>query len=306
MKKILLFFVILIFTIPCCLSAQDAELFFPILKGKYLGQKTPGIKPEVFAPGIVSSKKYFEFSNTFTPDGNEFYFSRRMDKKDVLMVTRWTKNGWTKPEPADFYVKYKGFEPHVSKDGNLYITRFAPPPHGIKESKDRREMEAQMVNIWKLKRNNKKWAEPEFCVNGMYVTTANNGNIYTTDIHAGTEGICRYVYNGNGYEKKQILGGGVNSPSPGAHPCISPDESFIVFDSERKEDPVDADLYVCFKKHNGSWSSAVNLGKTVNTSGSEIAAALSPDGKYLFYQSKGDIYWVSVKLIEDLKAENFN
>ncbi len=81
-------------------------------------------------------------------------------------------------------------------------------------------------------------------------------------------------------------------------------KSFIVFDSKKKDDPKDADLYVCSKEKDGSWSAALNLGETVNTSTSEIAAALSPDGKFLFYQSKGDIYWVSVKLIEKLKPIN--
>lgn len=306
MKRFLFFFVIVNIALPGCLSVQGGKLFHPVLKGQYLGQKPPGKKPEIFAPGIVSSKEHFEFSNTFLPDGKEFYFSRRIDKKDVLLVTKWTEDGWTKPEAADFFVKYKGFEPFVSPDGKLYITRFAPPPQGIKETEDRRDMEAQMVNIWVLKRKGYEWVEPEYCVNGMYVSTANNGSIYTTDITAATEGICRYEFIGNTYRKKKALGGGVNHPSPGAHPCIAPDESFIVFDSKRKDNPEDSDLYVCFKKKDGSWSTAVNLGEMVNTSTSEIGAALSPDGKYLFYQSRGDIYWVSVKLIEELKLKNLN
>jgi len=31
---------------------------------------------------------------------------------------------------------------------------------------------------------------------------------------------------------------------------------------------------------------------------------LSPDGKYLFYQSRGDIYWVDAKIIEELKPRD--
>jgi Tol biopolymer transport system component len=93
------------------------------------------------------------------------------------------------------------------------------------------------------------------------------------------------------------LGGGVNSPAPGAHPCIAPDESFIVFDSERSDDPENADLFVCFRNDDGTWSDAFDLGDDINTDTSEICAALSPDGKYLFYQSRGDIYWVSTDII---------
>ncbi|MCJ7580276.1 MAG: hypothetical protein MUP98_07050, partial [Candidatus Aminicenantes bacterium] len=98
--------------------------------------------------------------------------------------------------------------------------------------------------------------------------------------------------------------GGVNSPLPGAHPCIAPDESYIVFDSKRSDDPDNADLFVCFLRMDGTWSEAINLGNKINTPQPEICAALSPDGKVLFYQSKGDIYWVNTKLIEDLKTKS--
>jgi hypothetical protein len=32
-------------------------------------------------------------------------------------------------------------------------------------------------------------------------------------------------------------------------------------------------------------------------------AMLSPDGKYLFFSAGGDIYWVSAKIIEDLRPK---
>ena len=64
----------------------------------YLGQETPGMKPEIFAPGLVSTKDHKEFSCTFSPDGKEFYFSR----DDHIMVCRLEKGRWTAPEPASF------------------------------------------------------------------------------------------------------------------------------------------------------------------------------------------------------------
>ena len=42
------------------------KIKFPILKGAYLGQKTPGINPELFAPGIIST----ELHN----DGGDIYW----------------------------------------------------------------------------------------------------------------------------------------------------------------------------------------------------------------------------------------
>ena len=43
---------ILILEIGC---VKNGEEDFPVLKGRYLGQKPPGTKPEIFAPGIIST-----------------------------------------------------------------------------------------------------------------------------------------------------------------------------------------------------------------------------------------------------------
>ena len=59
MNKIFVFLILtlLVFLIP--LSSQESEKLlndFSILKGPYLGQKPPGMTPEIFAPEVVSGK----------------------------------------------------------------------------------------------------------------------------------------------------------------------------------------------------------------------------------------------------------
>lgn len=285
-------------------SAQDRTS--KQTNNEYLGQKPPGIIPEVFLPGIVSTKEFFEFSNTISPDGKEFYFARRIDNRDIQMVVRKENNILTQPEEAYFLKTIGGFEPHISPDGSkTYLTRFALPPSGLTDSTNLipQDMEAQMVNIWVMEKSNSGWGEPKFCVNGMYVTTSNSGTIYTTDIRSTSEGVCRYPLIDGKYSEREYLPGGVNFPAPGAHPCIAPDESFIIFDSKRKDNAKDADLYVCFKQNDGNWSEAFSLGDSINTKWNEICPALSPNGKYLFYTSRTDIYWVSTKIIENLKPK---
>ena len=49
-----------------------------------------------------------------------------------------------------------------------------------------------------------------------------------------------------------------------AHPCISPDESYIIYDVEVTSGYGDNDLYISFNK-NGNWTEAINLGPQVNT-----------------------------------------
>ena len=53
-------------------SALDEH---PVLEGPYLGQKPPGLIPDAFAPGIVSTENY-ELTGVFTPNMKEFYLIR--------------------------------------------------------------------------------------------------------------------------------------------------------------------------------------------------------------------------------------
>jgi len=308
-KSIIVVVILIISFLGCNAQNEKKEADFPELKGLYLGQELPGEIPQVFMPGIVSTKKYVELSNTISPDGKEFYFSRRIDGKDIMMVIKMGNDSLNKPSKASFLKIVNGFEPFISPDGSkLYITRFAPPPSGLSEDKNLspQDMEAQMVNIWVMEKLNSGWGEPKFCVNGMYVTTTNSGTIYTTDIRSTSLGICIYKFKNGNYSEREHLQGGVNKPMPGAHPAISPDESYIIFDSKRSDNPDDSDLFVSFRDVNGTWSEAYNLGNKINTPRSEICAVISPDGKFIFYQSQGDIYWVSTKIIEELRSKISN
>lgn len=72
-------------------------------KGPYFGQKPPGTTPQIFAPGIVSTDAH-EFGCSFSPDGKEFYFTRRETPRSptLIMVSKYVDGVWTKPEAAPF------------------------------------------------------------------------------------------------------------------------------------------------------------------------------------------------------------
>jgi hypothetical protein len=48
---------------------------FPALSGPYLGQKPPGLTPEIFAPGVVSTPMNEHSPAAFSPDGTELFCS---------------------------------------------------------------------------------------------------------------------------------------------------------------------------------------------------------------------------------------
>ncbi len=262
------------------------------LKGPYLGQEPPGPEPVVFAPGIVSTRGNFEFSCCFSPDGRELYFNRSAH----VYVSRLEEEGWTAPEPAPFNTRFLDHEVHITADGQRAFFGSKRPHDGLTGE--------EAYGIWLMEREGTGWSEPWFEMPGMYVTTARNGNLYVTDMESEESGIVCCELSEDGYGFPEPLGGGVNTPAPGWHPCIAADESFIVFDSERAGGQGgEGDFYVCFRAEDGSWGPAINLGEEINTEGGNMCASLSPDGKYLFYHSRNDIWWVSAEVIERLRPE---
>jgi hypothetical protein len=141
----------------------------------------------------------------------------------------------------------------------------------------------------------------------MFATTDREGNLYVTDISRGDDGQIMHARPpGDGHDAPTPLGPAVNTEHSDAHPCIAPDGSFLVFDSRRPGavgGDGDGDFWICFREADGSWTDAVNVGEPVNTPGDELCPALSPDGRYFFYTSRRDIYWVRAEVLEDLRPE---
>ncbi|MCD6017508.1 MAG: hypothetical protein K0S53_629 [Bacteroidetes bacterium] len=99
------------------------------------------------------------------------------------------------------------------------------------------------------------------------------------------------------------LGDSINSPYPDYTPVVSADESTLIFTSRRPgstggektdADQYMEDIYVCYKRRDGSWTQARPIGTTINTIGNEANIGLSPDGTQLFVYKDangGDIYY---------------
>jgi len=104
------------------------------------------------------------------------------------------------------------------------------------------------------------------------------------------------------------IGPVVNTGKMTAHPYIAPDESYLIWDSEREGGFGDSDLYISFRQKNGLWGPAINLGAGVNSNKWDAYASVTPDGRYLLFNrgidddnNNVDIYWVNADIIENLK-----
>ena len=274
-------------------------------KGEYMGQKKPGLTPEVFAPGIVSTNTG-EFAIAFLPDGKEFYFTRHVVKDNgrglnTIMVAKMIDGRWTGPETAPFSGKYFDFEPYISPEGKrLYFGTTRPlagdgPPGKLHQ--------------WVLEKTETGWSPPKPLNSPfkerfvMYPTQSKNKNIYFTGMRKGTTDcelyLCRWK-NGKYGEPESLNRETVNMFPHAAHSFIAPDESYLIFDAKETPEST-SDIYISFKKKDGSWTKAKKMDGKINTGGEEGCAGVSPDGKYLFFSRDGDIYWVDAKIIEDYR-----
>ena len=269
----------------------------------YLGMPIPGLVPEIFAPGVVSTEDYVEFASTFSPDGREFYFSRHVTSPDSarntqILVTKVEENEWTNPEPVSFSTEFKENEPHITPDGSrMYFNSTRPLPG---------KEEINRHGLWFVERIANGWGKPQYFGQGMFASVTSDGTVYYTDIYdkAIRDGIVRRRLIDGVYSEQQRLEEPFNRFNAG-HPLIAPDESFILFDAfhpDGKEKGQQMDVYVSFKNDDGSWGDAIDVGDAINREGGGSGmVALTPDGKYLIFSYDSDLYWVSTEIIHRLR-----
>jgi Tol biopolymer transport system component len=289
---------------------------WPVLKGPYLGQKPPGVTPEIFAPGIISTTAYSEACSVFSPNGKLFVFNRYFKNKPYTMfITEEKKGIWTKPIPAPFNSDYNDWDYDLSPDGrSIFFTSQRPDKIG--------DDPVKYGNIWMSKKTSSGWSPAKklnFPINtkeshDAYPSVTIDGALYFFSNRRGGLGksdIYRSRLENGEYKKVENLGSPVNSEFSDYDLYIAPDESYLIFSSTRPGSfSNDVDLYVTFKKRDGSWTNPKNMGKDINANAA-VCPFVSFDGKYFFYHSglknqfgNKNIYWVNAKIIEDLKPKD--
>ncbi len=92
----------------------------------------------------------------------------------------------------------------------------------------------------------------------------------------------------NGEWSKPVkLGPNINTEDRETHASMSADGKYLYFTSDRPGGFGGLDIYVSEKMKNGMWGPARNLGEGVNTKYNEEGPYIHPDGKTLYFSSKG-------------------
>jgi len=260
----------------------------PIPDGPYLGQTPPGLIPEVFAPGIVSTE-HRDHSAFLTPDLKEFYFTRKDLKngKWSLVVFKSENNRW-----RESVVGARVGRPIIAPDGKTM--------HLGNKYMERTEAGWSEVKSLGPMFDREDW--------GIMRLSASAKGAYVFDDYKSNDVIRISTLKDGKREEPRLLGKEINTGKYNAHPFIAPDESYLIWDGERDSGHGDSDLYISFRQQDGSWGAAINLGNKINTSAWEASAYVTPDGKYLFFNrhispGNGDIFWVDAQIIETLRPK---
>ncbi len=282
-----------------------------------LGQKPPGTTPVRFAPGIVSTNA-IEINGVFRHDFREFFFARQVD--GVFTLFRSTLNGatWTAPEALPLFpggASGVAVDMAYSPDGRelFFLGRFKP---GVAP------LEAPL-DIWVTRYRDGRWTTAETVpapvstdASESYPTVAGDGSLYFSSNRPGGLGrsdIYRAPRLADGSFGTPVnVGSPPNSSETEGDTFVSPDQSYLIFASNRPGGFGRADLYVSFRTADSTWGPATNLGPSINTADTDFCPMVTPDGKHLFFSrtygggdwkttTDADVFWVDMAVVHRLR-----
>ncbi len=301
-KALVVYFMLYIFFANVNCSENET-----LLRGEYLGQEPPGMEAEIFAPGFFSSN-INEFNATFTPSGDHLYFTTNTKKGgDIMVIER--KNGiWQVRKKAEFTGRYQEVDPFVTPDGKRLYFSSNRPVDGGEPRKDHDIWFVELTPTGIRGEPRHLYHPSTIDLHDYYYTSSRGGSVYFSIMDYDENGDLYYLPSGLAESKPVKLESPINTEHTEHDPYIAPDESFLIFTSNRPGGYGSADLYICFRLEDGKWTDPVNMGENINSSKYDYCPILSPDGKYLFFSSSrtgnGDVYWVDARIIEVIKNKS--
>ena len=293
-------------------AACTRESDFPVLRGPYLGQSPPGTTPEVFAPGIVSTD-LVEADAAFARNSEVLLFNRiYSDRPYDIYITELRNDRWTEPAPVPFGNAYNEWDFKFAPDDRTLFYTSVRPKSGVGPP-------LENANIWSTELTDSGWTEPVMLpgpvntdMHEAYPSVTLDGTLYLftrrNDTHGRSDLYRSRIRNGE-YQELENLGDRINTEHSEVDAFVAPDESYLIFCSDRPGGYGMWDLYVSFKNGQGEWAEAVNMGEPINSVLGETTPSVTLDNRYLFFtvgeDGSANIYWVDAGVIETLRPEGY-
>lgn len=187
--------------------------------------------------------------------------------------------------------EYKDHSPVVSADESIIIFTSRRPNGWEEEIDEDGNYNEDIFISEKIKGN---WTQP-----------VGIGKTINTEKHEATIGLSvdgqkLFIYKDEDYGSifmssfenglwsvPKKLGPNINTSERETHASLSADGKYLYFTSNRPGGFGGLDIYVSEKLRNGIWGPARNLGNAVNTKYNEEGPYIHPDGKTIYFSSKG-------------------
>jgi hypothetical protein len=304
---------------------------WPVLSGPYFGQKPPGMRAEMFAPGIVSSEHHDDGPPAFSADGRECFWrvNGHRDGADVsgaIFSSREVNGRWGEPRLERFSRPDGASRVCLQADGRrLYFDSRRPHPGGRSDAHS---------SAWFVDRTPSGWSEARPLSLSIgnrrleIVSVGADGWLHCvlddSDPRSAGPAVYRVRRSGDGFAAPEPMGVvPTGAGQPVSAPTLSPDGATFVYTTVAERGIF---LMVSFRGTDGAWTAPQPLGDDINAPPQTKFAGYSPDGRYLFVVSNRrspkanppklwksdafsgrqreplcDVYWVDARAVEALR-----
>lgn len=304
--------ILFVFVIYGCVVPSRTK----IARDSFLGQNPPGIKSIRFASEIITDDFFPHSKMTISPKRDRIYWTTflNLDSRDfVLYYSDFDGTQLSSPNKEATLARYGILHFVFSNDGSEILFGSLQPYD---------KMDGKPVRaVWTCKKTASGWSKPqpiESTVDTNWgslgsVSINRVGDIYFSGrIQGDTAKIyCAKFVNGS-YPKVEPLPEIINSGIT-VDPFIDHNDKFLLFAASHRGDNIGViDLYVSFKDKDNNWSQPSNLGQGISTPFCDRFPMVTRDGHYLFFVTSNathfpsthtHFYWVSAKIIEELKPK---
>ena len=171
-------------------------------------------------------------------------------------------------------------------------------------------------NIFISERVAGEWQEP-ISISKTINTHANEGAatisgdgkslVFTSCNRPDSQGDCDLYISfrtGEEWSKPKNMGSMVNSKAWDSQPSLSADGRTLYFSSTRGGGVGKEDIWVAYLKEDGSWLRPVNMGKSVNSAGRDMAPSIHSSGSTMYFVSDGHLGLGGLDVFKTTKEES--
>jgi dipeptidyl aminopeptidase/acylaminoacyl peptidase len=255
-------------------------------------------KPEIFGAGVISGPAN-NSDPAFVVDCRSVVFGRSNGSDAVILIADAKGRGFHKPQLAPFSGRWRDLEPTASPDGHTFAFASNRPAEAGGKALDGnwggKVVPEAGGNLWYVERKGDGWSEPR-----RYPDAINSeSSVFSPSLTA--RGALYFMKPTHDSGRFHIYRTEIQNAEPGpiqrlpfnlderwsdVDPTVAPDESFVVFSSNRPPAATgDMDLFIVFRAGDG-WGEPLHLGPVVNSASGEIEARLAPDGHTLYFSSR--------------------